>query len=280
MLRIWKTHNLKVVSSNENKIIVDAQEHGHIEIENNDLVYTYKEGQEIDVFLYYDKDKNVTGYHGSPLAEPNQFAYLKLVSNSKVGAFFDWGMDKDLFCPFAEQKTRLEPNKYYLVYIYIDEITQRVLASTKISKFISPEIDEDITEAQQVKALIINKTPLGYNAVVENKYQGLIYKNEVFKPLEVGTTINAIIHKIRENNKIDLRVFKNDGKDIAEFEKKIIDYLEQHNGSMLINDDSKPEVIYKTFGISKKNFKKALGGLYKKGIVDLSTKKVKLISGK
>ncbi|PLX07376.1 MAG: hypothetical protein C0596_10550 [Marinilabiliales bacterium] len=276
MLQIWKTHKLEVISSAGDTFKVDAKEHGHLEIFNNDLVYKFEPGQFVDIFIQYDKERNIVGVHGKPMVEPGEFANLKLVSNSNIGSFFDWGMDKDLFCPFAEQKIEMEVNHYYIVYVYIDEKTQRIVASTKISKFISEDTPE-LEEKQKVNAMILNKSQLGYNAIVENKYMGLLYSNEVFTNLKPGTKINAVVHKIREDNKIDLRMFVNDGRDIAGFEEMIIKYLNEHEGKMKINDESDPEIIYATFGISKKNFKKALGGLYKKGLVDLSTSTVKLL---
>ena len=134
-----------------------------------------------------------------------------------------------------------------------------------------------ITEGQQVNIFVLNQSILGFNAIVENKYLGLLYKNEIFTDLQPGQKLPAIVKKIRDDNKIDLRLFKNDFQDITTFEQMIMDYLEAHNGSMHINDESEPEVIYKTFGISKKNFKKALGGLYKLGKIDLKDTAVKLL---
>ena len=276
MLEIWKTHNLKVIKSIDDKFIVDAEEHGEIEVINNDLVLQFASGEIAEVFLYLDQEKNVVGAHGKPLAEPGEYAFLRLISNSSIGAFFDWGLDKDLYCPFREQKQEMNVNHYYLVYIYIDEETNRAAASSKYEKFLSTE-EHDLEANQTVSAMILNKSPLGYNAVVNNKYQGLFFENEVFSELKPGQKINAIIKNVREDFKLDLRVFKNDGSDIASFEEKILNYLESHDNKMHINDESEPELIYHTFGISKKNFKKALGGLYKKGLVDLSTNAVKLI---
>ncbi len=276
MLQIWKTHQLEIIKVKGDKFIVNAEEHGEIEVLNNDLVFQFKPGDKTDIFLHTDTENNIVGTHGKPIAEPGEFAYLKLVSNSSIGSFLDWGLEKDLFCPFREQKQEMKVNHYYLVYIYIDHETNRAVASTKYERFLSSE-EHDLIEGQKVNAMILNKSQLGYNAVVNNKYQGLFYKNEVFSELKPGKKITAIIKNVREDFKLDLRLFKNDGSDIEKFEEMIISYLQNHDNKMHINDDSEPELIYHTFGISKKNFKKALGGLYKKGLVDLSTNAVKLI---
>ncbi len=276
MLEIWKTHNLKVIKSKGDKFTIDAEEHGEIEVLNNDLVLKFEPGQLVEVFLQLDQDKNVTAIHGIPIAQPGEFAHLRLVSNSSIGSFFDWGLDKDLFCPFREQKYDLNVNYYYIVHIYIDEETNRPVATTKYEKFLLDE-EPDIEANQTVNTMILNKSQLGYNAVVNNKYQGLFFNNEVFKELKPGQKYQATVKNVREDNKLDLRMFRNDGKDIAGFEEMILKYLREHDNKMFINDESEPELIYHTFGISKKNFKKALGGLYKKGLVDLSTNAVKLL---
>ncbi len=275
MIEPGKTYKLEIIKIEGDKLYCDAQNLGIVEVVNNDLVLKFNIGDQTAVFLYYDNENKLCGFHGKPYAEAGEFARLKVVANTNIGSFLDWGMDKDLFCPFAEQKQTPEFGKYYIVYIYIDPLTMRTVASMKYEKFLSNE-PADLEEGQSVEALIINKSQLGYNAVVNNKFQGLFYDNEVFTSLKPGTKLNAVVHKVRDDNKLDLRLFKNDASDISEFESKIIKYMQENNGRMTLNDDSAPELIYKTFGISKKNFKKALGSLYKKEIIDLSKNTITL----
>ncbi|HOZ29815.1 MAG TPA: GntR family transcriptional regulator [Bacteroidales bacterium] len=272
-----KNNSLKVIKVNGDVITFDAGEYGEIEVINNDLILKYTQGQFVDVFLLPENDGSMKGYLGKSIVNSGEFARLKVVANTKYGSFFDMGIEKDLFCPFAEQKTPLEINTYHNVYVYIDELTNRLTASTKIDKFISEE-KPDLTEQQSVNILIIGKSQLGYNAIVENKYYGLLYDNEVFQDLKSGQIHKAVIKKIREDNKIDLRLFRNDHNDISEFEDLILNYLKAHKGIMHLNDESEPQDIYDTFGISKKNFKKALGALFRKGVIDLKDKDVKLIT--
>jgi len=271
-----KSQSLKVTKVNGDIITFDAGEFGEIEVINNDLILKFKEGQSADVFLLPDTNGTVKGFLGKALVNAGEFARLKVVSNTQFGTFFDMGLEKDLFCPFAEQKTEMEINFYYTVYVYIDSETNRLVASTKIDKFISDEKPE-LLESQSVEIFILNKSQLGYNAVVANKYHGLLYDNEVFSELKPGHKVNAIIKKIREDNKIDLRLYKNDHSDIEEFENMILEYMKAHDGQMHLNDESEPEEIYKVFGISKKNFKKALGGLYRKGTIDLKDTIIKIL---
>lgn len=276
MIEIGKNQKLKIVNIKDNILVVDACEHGRISVENTELLLQFAVGQEVDIFLMPAGVGVLNGYLGPSLASCNEFARLQVVANTKVGSFFDIGLDKDLFCPFKEQKNDLEIGGYYLVYVYLDVDTNRLVASTRINRFIVDEPPQ-LVEQQEVTAFVLNKTPLGYSVIVDNKYRGLLYDNEVFGVLESGSVVSAIVHKVRDDRRVDLRLFRNDSSDIARFEVAIVDYLRAHAGTMSINDDTSPEVIYRTFGISKKNFKKALGGLYRKRVVDLRGGVVRLL---
>lgn len=277
MLELWKSHNLQVVAIDNEKLFFDAQEHGRLEVENIDLVKTYAVGENENIFLYLDSNKQVRGCMGTPFVNIGEFGSLTCVATTKIGAFLDWGIEKDLFCPFKEQKTDMKVDQSYIVYVYIDEATNRAVASTKYTKFIDEKNRPQVEEQQKVTALVTRRTSLGYNLIVENKYAGILYENEVFSVLHSGDVVDVIVKKIRDDNKLDLRMFKNDASDIHKFENQILAYLRKHNGIMHISDNSDPEVIYKAFGISKKNFKKALGGLYRKELVDIVYEGVKLI---
>ena len=274
-IKLGKTNKLRVTRIKGDTVFFDAKEYGEIATANNDFILKYKEGEFVDVFLYPDGE-TIKSCIGEAYANLEEFAYLQVVENTKTGSFFDWGIDKDLFCPFKEQNNKLEQNLYYIVYIYLDTVTNRIAASTKIDNYVSQEIPQ-LEVGQSINGLITRKTPAGYNVIIENKYSGLLYENEVFTKLEAGQNIKAIVKKIREDNKIDLRLHKNDHTDISNFENLIVEYLKKHNAKMTITDDTKPEIIYKTFGISKKNFKKTIGALYRKKIISLDSGIVKLL---
>lgn len=277
MVEAWKSQILRIVKVEDEKLFFDAEQFGEVEVQNTDLVMKYEVGQTEMVYLYYDSNGQIAGCLGEPLANIGEFAYLTCVANTKYGSFLDWGIDKDLFCPFKEQKEDLVRDESYVVYIYVDEDTNRAVASTKFNKFLHSDERPQLEEQQKVKALVARRTNLGFNLIVENKYVGILYSNEVFCDLQIGDQIDVIVKKIRDDNKLDLRMYRNDHNDISNFEKKIIDYLKKHKGEMSICDNSEPEIIYDAFGISKKNFKKALGALYKKKIVELNDNCVKLI---
>ena len=277
MLEIWKSHELKVVGFEGEKLLFDAAEHGTLEVENIDLVKKYKIGETESIFLYIGPDGKVHGCMGSPFVGIGEFGSLTCVANTKYGSFLDWGIEKDLFCPFKEQKVDLKVDEDYIVYVYLDEDTNRAVASTKYEKYIDESQRPQVDENQKVHALVTRRTSLGYNLIVENKYLGILYANEVFTELHSGDEVDVIVKKVRDDNKLDLRMFRNDHEDIGNFEDKIVAYLKKHKGEMNICDNSSPQLIYKTFGISKKNFKKALGGLYRKRMVEIGENGVKLI---
>ncbi|MDR2835169.1 MAG: GntR family transcriptional regulator [Bacteroidales bacterium] len=275
MIKIGTTNILKVIKVDGENITFDAQELGQIVAINNDFIRQIKVDDEIEVFLYPDGE-NVKACIGDAFANIGEFVFLTVVANTSIGSFFDWGIDKDLFCPFSEQITPLIVDKSYLVYVFTDEKTNRPVASTKIQKFISEE-KPDFEEKSKVNVLIIKQTDLGYSVIVENKFRGLLYNNEIYNEITIGEIMPAYVKKIREDNKIDVRLQQNDTQDIIKFEDVIIDYLRKNNNIMTINDNSEPEIIKEIFGISKKNFKKTIGALYKRKLIVLENETIKLV---
>ena len=170
MLEIWKSHELKVVGFEGEKLLFDAAEHGTLEVENIDLVKKYEIGEPESIFLYNGSDGKVHGCMGSPFVGIGEFGSLTCVANTKYGSFLDWGIEKDLFCPFKEQKVDLKVDEDYIVYVYLDEDTNRAVASTKYEKYIDESQRPQVDENQKVHALVTRRTSLGYNLIVENKY--------------------------------------------------------------------------------------------------------------
>lgn len=273
MKLIGKNVKLKIVDVKNKILFVDTIEYGILKTTNNDLIINYKPGDIADFFMLPDGNNIPILLSGKSNAQVDEFARLRVSKITDAGAFIDIGLDADIFCPKSEQLFELEKNKYYNFYIYLNSNKNKIEASTDINKFISNDIS-NLKENQEVEIFILNKTNLGYNVIINNKSYGLLYNNEIFGEIKSGIKTKAVIKKIRDDKKIDLRLFKNDSKDILSFEEKILDYLKKCNGSMDITDDSEPEVIYQTFGISKKNFKKAIGGLYRKGLIELQTHKI------
>lgn len=218
-------------------------------------------GDEVEVFVYTDSDDRPVAVTDAPLATVGEFAYLECVSVTKVGAFLDWGLPKDLLCPFSEQKIKMRTGMVYLVYVYLDHDTGRVAASAKIEKYIGNAYPE-LREGEQVEALVYKRTPLGYGCIVNNLYAGMIYENEIFRAVEIGETVKAMVHRVRSDGKIDLTLGGNARNRSVDVSERIMEVLK---AGERVCEKSTPEAIESRFGCSKKDFKKGIGFLLKNG---------------
>lgn len=235
-----------------------------------------KIGDTLNVFVFRDSDDRLIATTIQPFATANTFAFLEAKQVNNIGAFLDWGMDKDLLVPFAEQSMKMEPARSYVVFVYLDEVTDRLAASAKLNKFIERE-NMDVEEGDVVDLLIYSETELGFNAIINNLYTGLIYKNEIFETLRIGDKIKGYIKRIREDNKIDLSLQKSGYELVDEVKWRILNIIKENNGFLSLNDNSSPEEIKAKLQISKKAFKKAVGALYKERLVKLTDKGVELV---
>ena len=232
-------------------------------------------GDDLDVFVYRDSEDRIIATTLEPLAKVNEFAGLKVVASTGVGAFLDWGLAKDLLVPFQEQSERMVPGRSYLVYVYLDRDSDRVIATTKFNRFLSQD-PPDLEAGQEVDLLIQRKTPLGFQAIVNNSWKGMLYENEVFQALHSGQKIKGFVKQVRTDGKIDLILQKIGIKHIDPLSGKILDYIKEEGGVIDITDKSPAEVIYAKFGVSKRAFKQALGKLYKRRLVTIDSEKVTL----
>jgi predicted RNA-binding protein (virulence factor B family) len=233
-------------------------------------------GDEIDVFLYYDSSDRIIATTMKPKAVCGEFAMLRVSDVNQTGAFLDWGLEKDLLVPYREQKAKMQKGKTYLVHIFLDDKTARLLASAKLDQFLN--LEAALYEPnQEVDLIIMGKGELGYTAIVNNKHQGMLYFNEVFKELSIGKKLKGYIVKVREDGKIDLHLEKPGIEKLDDLSFKIITLLKKNGGFMRINDNSPADEIHHLFGTSKKNFKKALGSLYKQRLVSIEEKGIHLL---
>ena len=219
-------------------------------------------GDEIEVFVYTDSEDRPVAVTEHPFATVGEFAFLQVAQVNKFGAFLDWGVPKHLLVPFSEQRLRMEEGGIYPVYVYLDDITKRVVASGKLEKFLGNVIP-DYKPGQEVQALVWKHTDIGYKVIVDNLFQGMIYDNEVYAPLEIQQTITAYVKNVRDDGKIDLTVGDRAAKRVSDLTSLILDRIEHDGGRLTITDSSSPEDIKRAFHCSKKDFKKAVGKLYK-----------------
>lgn len=230
----------------------------------------------IDVFVYTDSEDRPIATTDKPYAVAGEFAYLKVKETTNFGAFLDWGIAKDLLVPLREQSITMREGERYVVYVYLDEQTNRVVATTKWHRYLSKE-EAAYQVGDQVQLLIAERTDLGFNAIIDRKYQGLVYKNEIFGMLNVGDEVKGYIKKPREDGKIDLSL-QPAGRELVDDAKELVlEHLKLNKGYLQLGDKSSPEEIYERLKISKKAFKKAIGGLYKDRLVDISDQAVILL---
>lgn len=230
----------------------------------------------LKVFIYYDSEDRIIATTDHPLAQVDECAYLKVVDVNQVGAFMDMGLMKDLFVPFAEQETPMNKGEYYVVHLYLDEHSGRIMASSKLDKFLL-ETSHYHKKGQEVELLIFAQTELGYKAAIGSTYQGLLFNNEVYQLLKIGDKITGYIKNIRDDKKIDLTIQQATEKTRGDLANKILLFLEEQGGSSNLTDKSTPEDIYQQFSVSKKAYKKALGALYKRRQILIDKEQISLI---
>lgn len=233
-------------------------------------------GYKADFFVYKDHQHRLVATTQRPLATKGEFAFLKVSYINKYGAFLEWGLEKDLFVPFAEQSKPMEKDKRYIVYIFEDSKTERLVASSKINKFIEHN-DIQLEANQPVNMMVLNTTDLGINVLIENKYKGLLYQNEVFSSLKMGDKIKGYIKQVRTDKKIDVILRPTGIEGIQDDSVRVLEELRDSKGFLRLSDNSHPEEIKSVLGMSKKAFKRAIGNLYKDKIIDIQEDGIYLI---
>jgi hypothetical protein len=276
MAAIGLMNELEVVKTVDFGIYLDGGPHGEILMQKRYVPENSKPGDVLNVFIYLDSEDRLLATSETPKAMVGEFAMLKVISVTAVGAFLDWGLPKDLLVPFREQQQRMEEGKSYLVYVYLDDESQRIVATSKLDKCVD-NIPVDYEVGEEVDLLIAGQTDLGYKAIIDNSHWGMIYKNEVFQDLKTGQLLKGFIKTIREDEKIDLSLQKEGYEKIDDMSQVILNKLAANNGFLPYTDKTDPELIKKTFQISKKNFKKAIGSLYKHRLVSLEEDGIRML---
>lgn len=243
---------------------------------NRYITPSMKVGDVVRVFVYTDSEDRPVATTETPFATVGQFAYLQTVQVNRVGAFMDWGLQKNLLVPFKEQKVKMFPGGIYLVYVYLDHATGRVVASAKVEKFLGNVLPQYV-RGEKVHALVTGHTPIGYQVIVDNLHRGMVYSNEIYQPLDIGQTVTGYIKNVRrEDGKIDVTLTAPGtlGR-VDKISQQIIEALRK--GRMNVNDDSTPDEIRQAFQCSKKDFKKAIGALYRDRKITFADRKIELV---
>ena len=234
-------------------------------------------GDEIDVFLYLDSEERLIATTEKPLAEVGDFAWLRVAWVNNFGAFLDWGLMKDLFVPFREQKMKMQKDHSYLVHVHLDPETYRIMASAKVERYLSEDYPP-YHGGDEVDCLIWQKTDLGFKAIVDNRFAGLLFDDEIFRQLHSGDRLNAYVKQVRPDGKIDLSLQKKGQRAVEDFSDVLLRHLQTNGGHSPLGDKSPAEEIYAVFGVSKKVFKKAVGDLYRRRLITIAADGLQLTS--
>lgn len=274
MILIGQTQTLKVGRFAEPGAYLQSSEGQEVLLPNKYLTPDLAKGDEVEVFVYPDSEDRPVATTEQPYGQKGQFACLQVKDVNRIGAFLDWGLEKDLLLPYSEQPNKVRIGQWVLVYIHLDPKTHRLIATNRIHHYLSKEIE--LEEGQEVDLLIAGITDLGTQVVVNDKYLGLLYHNEVFEDLNKGEHKPGFVKKIREDGKIDVSLRKTGLGNLESGASNIMALLEQSGGTISLNDKSDPEDIMRLLQMSKKSFKRSLGILYKKGLVELADDHTKL----
>jgi predicted RNA-binding protein (virulence factor B family) len=232
--------------------------------------------QDLDVFVYNDSEGRLVCTTQEPDITLNSFALLRCRDATDIGAFMEIGIMKDLFVPKKNQNDLIKPGERHMIYMYEDTLTKRLVGTARINALVK-EASEDIMPDDEVDILIWNERDMGWGVIVDNQYQGMVYKNQTFEPVAIGERRTAYVNRVREDGKLDILIQKPGAKNIDESAKAVIDALERNNRFLALTDKSSPEDISTALNMSKKSFKKAIGTLYKQRIISLEKEGIKLL---
>lgn len=255
---------------------LDGGDSGNILLPRKYVLDSMQIGDELDVFVYKDSEDRVVATTLTPKAQVGECAYLRVVSTTAIGAFLDWGLPKDLLVPFGEQQRKMQKGYSYAVYVYVDEDSNRIVASSCLERHLRGDSGR-LKPRQAVDCLIYGKSDLGFKAIVDGTHLGQFFDDECFRPLHYGESLQAYIKKVRKDGKIDLMLSLPSQLERDKLGTAIIEHLRSNRGVSTLTDKSPPDDIYRTFGVSKASYKKALGQLYKQRSILIEKHQITLL---
>lgn len=276
MVEIGKYNTLKIVKDLDFGVYLDGGDDLEILLPARYVPRNVKPGDEVEVFIYHDNEGRIIATTAKPLAIVGEFQWMECKSVNDMGAFLEWGLMKDLLVPFREQKMPMREGKWYLVYVHLDHVTKRIVASARVDKFLDnvPPVYEF---NQEVDLLVADETEIGYKVIINNLHWGLVYHNEIYRRLERGEHLKGYIKEVREDEKIDVSLTRLGYEKVEGIAGIILDALKVQKGFLPVHDKSPAEEIYSLFGCSKKSFKQAIGALYKKKLISIEPAGIRLI---
>ena len=268
-------NRLKIIRKVEQGVYLEGDATGDVLLPAKEVPEGVGIGDELNVFLYLDQEERLIATTKRPYAKVGEFAQLEVAWVNKYGAFLKWGLLKDLFCPFSEQRKHMEVGQRHIVHIHLDEESYRIVASAKVERYIedAPQIYQ---HNQAVDLLVWQRTDLGYKVIVDNRYQGLVYQNQIFRNIHVGQQLQGFVNQVRADGKMDISLQPTGVRATKDFADVLLEYLESNGGMCELGDKSAPEDIQERFSVSKKVYKKAIGDLYKRRLIRIEEDGIKL----
>ena len=274
MVALGDFNELEVAREVDFGVYLDSED-GEILLPGKYVPPGTRPGDTVRVFVYRDSEDRMIATTLTPKARVGEFAALEVKQTNAFGAFLDWGLEKDLFVPFQNQRDKMQAGRNYLVYVYLDDPSDRIVATTKISKYLSND-RLTVQEGDEVELLVAEETDLGFKVIINRRHLGVLYHNEIFQPLGIGQQLTGYVKKIREDQKIDVTLRKAGYDEVKEAARTVLLRLRQAGGVLPLSDSSTPDEVQQHLQMSKKTFKRAIGSLYKRGEIDLLPDHIRL----
>ncbi|MGJ5641083.1 CvfB family protein [Formosa sp. S-31] len=277
MIHLGEYNTLTILRDTDPGLFLGDDENNEVLLPNRYVPAHFEIGEGIEVFVYLDNEERIIATTDKPYIKKGDFALLRCNQTNEYGAFLDWGLVKELFCPFKEQAFKMKKGGWYLVYCYEDEKTNRLVASSKTNHFLSNK-NLTVKQFDEVDIIISHPSDFGMNVIVNKQHTGLIFKDDIFKDLNVGDKMKGIVKKVRPDNKLDISLGQIGYRSIEPNADVIMAELEDNSGYLNLTDKSDPEQIREVLHMSKKNFKKAVGTLYKQRLIEIKEDGIYLMS--
>ncbi|WP_033958028.1 CvfB family protein [Psychroserpens jangbogonensis] len=276
MIKVGEYNTLEILRESEQGLYLADADGNEVLLPNRYVPKEFKIWEPIDVFVYLDNEERPVAVTDEPYVTVNDFAMLRCNQVTDHGAFLDWGMVKELFCPFREQAFKMKAGGWYLIFCYLDEESGRLVASSKTNSFLDNK-ELTVQQFDEVDLIVSHPSELGMNVIINKVHHGLIFKDDIFKELSVGDKLKGIVKKVRNDNKLDIKLGQIGYRNIEPNAEKILHILEDSDGYLALTDKSNPDQIKDQLEMSKKNFKKAIGSLYRQRLITIETDGIRLV---